>query len=96
MMKMLIPLLQKLFSWIVSKVLLALGLSFVTYTGITIALDKLKDALQNAMSGIPSDAYALMTMAGLGNAIGIIFGAFAFNAAMAATSRLTAIGGASK
>ena len=95
-MKMLIPLLQKLFSWIVSKVLLALGLSFVTYTGITIASDKLKDALQNAISGIPSDAYALMTMAGFGNAIGIIFGAFAFNAAMSATSKLTAIGGASK
>ena len=95
-MKMLIPLLQKLFSWLISKVLLALGLSFVTYTGITLALDKLKGALQSAMSGIPSDAYALMMMAGFGNAVGIIFGAFAFNAAMAATSKLTAIGGASK
>jgi len=33
-MKFLIPALQKLFSYLVAKLLLALGVSFVTYTGI--------------------------------------------------------------
>jgi hypothetical protein len=74
-----------------SKVSLSDGLSFVTYTGVSIALDNLKGYIQNSVSGIPADAYALMIMGGFGHAVGIIFGAFAFRATMAAASKLTAV-----
>ena len=44
----------------------------------------------NSVNGIPSDVFNLLMMAGLGQAIGIIFGAFAFKAAMASASKLQA------
>ena len=87
-MAFLIPLLQRLLVWVGTKILLAFGLSFVTYTGITLSLNTLKDYVSNNFNNVPDDVYALLIMAGLGHVIGIIFGAFAFNAAMSATTKL--------
>lgn len=89
-MNYLIPLLQKLLQWFGAKIMLALGLTLVTYTGITLSLNTLKNYLTNAVGGIPSDALNLMYMAGFGQAVGIIFGAFAFKAAMMSMSKLQA------
>ena len=90
-MKFLLGKLQVLLKWFGTSILAALGLSFVTYTGVSIALDNLKGYIQNSVSGIPADAYALMIMGGFGHAVGIIFGAFAFRATLAAASKLTAL-----
>ncbi|EEP68159.1 DUF2523 domain-containing protein [Kingella oralis] len=89
-MNALIPLFQKLLVWVGSRVLLALGISLITYTGITLSLNTLKNYFMNSVNSIPSDVFNLLMMAGLGQAIGIIFGAFAFKAAMASASKLQA------
>lgn len=89
-MQLLIPLLQRLLVWVGAKIMLALGLSFVTYTGITISLNALKDYVSNTVDSLPIDVFNLLMMAGLGQAIGIIFGAFAFKAALQAATKLTA------
>ena len=89
-MKYFIPLLQKLLVWVGSKILLALGISIITYTGITLNLNTLKNYFANAVNSIPYDLFNLLMMAGLSQAIGIIFGAFAFKAALASASKLQA------
>ncbi|UOP04475.1 DUF2523 domain-containing protein [Conchiformibius kuhniae] len=89
-MNILIKAFQSLLVWGISKLMLALGVSFVIYKGLDLSLDALKGYIQNSFSGVPADAYNLMLMAGLGQALGIIFGAFAFNAALAAGNKLAA------
>ncbi len=89
-MGFLIPLFQRLLIWIVTKILLALGLSFVTYTGITLSLNSLKNYVATSINNIPADVFSLLMMAGFGQAVGIIFGAFAFKVAMESATKLTA------
>lgn len=86
----LIPILQRLLVWVGTKILLALGLSFITYTGFSVGLDSIKSYISNSFNNIPSDAFNLLMMAGFGEAVGIIFGAYAFNIAMSVTTKLTA------
>lgn len=88
-MRFLIPALQKLLSYFVGKIFIALGLTFVTYTGYTIGLGQIKEYIASNISGMPNDLFQLMMMSGLGQAIGIIFGAYAFNIAMSTVSKLT-------
>ena len=87
-MSYLIPMLQRLLTYLVTKLIVALGMSFVTYTGFKVSLDYLKDYLIETVQGIPADTFAILIMAGFGHAVGIIFGAFAFNAAMSSISKL--------
>lgn len=82
-------LLQRLFSFIVVKLLLALGISFVTFTGFSLGLATIKDYVSSSFNSIPTDAFQLLMMAGLGQALGLIFGAFAFNAAMKSITKLS-------
>lgn len=89
-MNLIIPLLQKLFVWVGTKILLAFGLAFVTYTGITLSLNTIKSYVTSSVNNLPADLYNLLMMAGLGQAIGIIFGAFAFRAALASAAKLQA------
>lgn len=87
-MQFLIPILQRLLVWVVSKIFIALGLSFITYTGFTIGLDAIRDYVVGSFNNIPTDIFSLLMMAGFGEAIGIIFGAYSFNLAMTATTKL--------
>lgn len=89
-MGFLIPLLQRLLVWIGAKIMLALGLGFITYKGFETAFDLISNYVSSHFSSIPSDAFNLLMMAGVGQAIGIIFGAFMFNATMSAASKFTA------
>lgn len=90
-MPALIPLLQSVLVWIVTNLLVGLGISFLTYTGFTFALNGIKQYVTNNFNSMPADVFSLLMMAGLGQGIGIIFGAFAFKAALSATSKLTAL-----
>lgn len=89
-MPLLAPLLQRLLAWFGGKLILALGLSFVTYKGFQLALNALRSYVINHFSSLPADIYQLLMMAGFGQAIGIIFGAFAFKAAMSVMGKLVA------
>ncbi|GLR12897.1 hypothetical protein GCM10007907_16870 [Chitinimonas prasina] len=67
---------------IVGRILIALGVSFVTYTGVSIAFDSAKSYVYQQLSGLPAEMLALAGLAGLGKAIGIIFAAFAARLAL--------------
>ena len=87
-MSYLIPMLQRLLTYMITKLIVALGMSFVTYTGFKLGFDYLKDYLIKSVQGMPADTFAILIMAGFGHAVGIIFGAVAFNAAMLSISKL--------
>lgn len=88
--------LQRLLTYIVVKVFIALGISFVTFTGFTVGLGFVKDYIRNQFNSMPSDILQIIMMAGFGHALGLIFGAFAFNVAMQSISKLSFIPGGGK
>lgn len=85
--------LQRLLTYIVVKVFIALGISFVTFSGFTVGLGFVKDYISNKFNSMPSDILQIIMMAGFGYALGLIFGAFAFNVAMQSISKLSFIPG---
>lgn len=85
--------LQRLLTYIVVKVFIAIGISFVTFTGFTVGLGFIKDYISNKFNSMPSDILQIIMMAGFGHALGLIFGAFAFNVAMQSISKLSFIPG---
>ncbi|OFJ67612.1 hypothetical protein HMPREF2858_10595 [Neisseria sp. HMSC073B07] len=85
--------LQRLLTYIVVKVFIALGISFVTFTGFTVGLGFVKDYISNQFNSMPSDILQIIMMAGFGHALGLIFGAFVFNVAMQSISKLSFIPG---
>ena len=58
------------------KVITALGMSLITFTGVTVALQGLIDMATTNWASVPSDILALASIAGIPEAIGIICGAF--------------------
>lgn len=56
---------------IVKKVLAAIGIGVITYVGFDALKDTLDDAINNALTGIPQDAYNVIALAGFVDAIGI-------------------------
>lgn len=89
-MGFLIPLLQRLLIWVGAKIMLSLGLGFITYKGFETAFDIISGYVSSHFNNLPSDVFNILMMAGTGQAIGIIFGAFMFNAAMSAAAKFTA------
>ena len=88
-MKFLIGKFQALLKWFGGSILTALGVSFVTYKGFEWGLSQLRGYMAESIGGMPSDAYEIFMIAGGGYAIGIVFGAFAFNVTLAAASKLS-------
>lgn len=60
------------------KVVAALGVGIVVYSGVDAAFDLLTTTIQSgeAMGGIPSDTLAILTLGGIPEAVGIILSAF--------------------
>jgi hypothetical protein len=73
-----VPVLTSVLSSVVVRIFLALGIGIMSYSGLQVVLDKLKNWVSATMSGMPSDMYNLGLMAGLGVALGYIFGAYTF------------------
>lgn len=88
-MRFLIPALQKLLSYLITKILLAFGVSFVTYTGYSVGLNTLKGYVSQNFNNMPADVFQILMIAGAGQAIGMLFGAFAFNITMSTVSKLS-------
>ncbi|MFV2028593.1 DUF2523 domain-containing protein [Neisseria sp. S1] len=87
----LIPLIGILLKLLIIRIVLATGMSFVTYAGYLIALDKFKSYLSSAINQMPSDALNLLLIAGFGQGLGYLFGAFAFHISIVALNKLTFI-----
>ena len=60
---------------VVGRVIAALGLSVVTYVGISQALDFLKTMMMNAIAGLPSEIFMLLAWLKVGTCISIVFSA---------------------
>lgn len=59
------------------KVLAALGMGIVSYAAITAALAGVTSAITSAYGAITGDIAAILSLAGFGQAMGIILGAMA-------------------
>lgn len=60
---------------LVGRVLVALGMSVVTYTGMSITLTWLKSQAVTAALGLPSDVVGMLSIMKVGTSISIIFSA---------------------
>lgn len=65
------------------RALVALGLSVVTYSGVSVALDGVLSYAKSNLAGLPADVIALCGLSGIFTALGIVAGALV--AAVAAT-----------
>lgn len=66
------------------RVLIALGIGFVSYKGIDLAIGKLKDAAVSGLQGLPADAVSLAGYLWLDKALTVIFSAVAVALSMKA------------
>jgi hypothetical protein len=83
-----VAVLTSVLSSIVVRVFLALGVGLVSYSGMQMVLNLLKGWVSSSMSGMPNDMYNLALMAGLGVALGYVFGAYSFLITYRLTSKL--------
>lgn len=60
---------------IVARVFVALGLSLVTYVGMDAVMSQALSYAQSAWGGLPAGILQLAGLAGVGQALSIIFGA---------------------
>ena len=73
------------------KALLALGIGFITYQGVDLALGQLFSAAQGHYNNIPSFALQIAGLGGLGQAFGMISGAITFRMTFVLMKRLGVI-----
>lgn len=60
---------------LVGRILLALGMSVVSVTGFTVALNQMIDYFQASVNALPADILNLFLLAGGGTGAGIMLGA---------------------
>lgn len=71
------------------RVILSLGFSLVTYTGVTVALDALISYSRTNYNALPADVLALAGIAGVPEGLGLIFGAMTARIAVFMASSAT-------
>lgn len=91
---MLIPLGQFFYSNIgimARKVLGSLGIGVLSFAAITVAFEVAESYARTNYDSLPADVLALVGLAGIGEALGLITGAMAFRIGIATTSKLGVI-----
>jgi hypothetical protein len=76
---------------LVAKILTVLGFSLVTVTGAEIALNALKDMAVGYFQGVPAAGLQMAQLCGVGQAMGIIFGAMTAKVAWSQIENATRI-----
>lgn len=71
----LLPMLKNAFF----QILLGLGVSLVSYEGLSIAVGRVLDYVADNYFRMPADVVGLLGLAGIPEALNIIFGGFAFS-----------------
>ncbi|WP_310446127.1 DUF2523 domain-containing protein [Thiobacillus sp.] len=69
------------------RVLLSLGIGWISYAGITTALDAVRGHITSAWS-VSSPVMEMLFMAGMGQAVGILLAGFSVRAAFFGISKL--------
>jgi hypothetical protein len=84
-------LLLSLVASVVGRVLLALGLSYVTYTGFDTGVQWLLDQVKQDISAMPSEVVSFLAWLWVDKAIGMVFSCYAASLAvkMAGSTKLT-------
>jgi hypothetical protein len=67
---------------LVAKVLMALGFSVVTITGVTASVDTLQNLFMTHMGAVPTAGLQLALLGGAGEGFGLIMGAIATRLAL--------------
>lgn len=80
---------------ILARVLLALGFSVVALAGVAAVVGQLRALVVTKLGGVPSDALQLAGLAGLGESLGILFGAMTFAVAYWTATKAVKIAGLS-
>lgn len=62
---------------IVGRILISLGVGFVTYQGITATIDYVKSVIVSNLGGLPADVVGIASVCQLDTAVSIIFSAIA-------------------
>lgn len=62
---------------VVAKILLTLGFSVVSIVGMDVVLDQIKALLLQHLQAVPAAALQVAMLAGVGEALGMLFGAIA-------------------
>ncbi len=57
---------------LVGRVLIALGISVITYSGLSITLDWMKSQALSAIGGLPADVIGMLAMMKVGVAISVV------------------------
>lgn len=74
---------------LVVRVVMALGFTAVTYTGVTVLVDALLVTAQTNWAAMPTAVLQLATLSGIPTVMGMIFGAYMARVAMWAASSAT-------
>lgn len=83
-----VAVLSSVLSSIVTRVFIALGIGILSYSSMQFVLDRIKEWILETFNGMPVDLYNLFLMAGFGEALGYIFGAYAFVVTYQLSSKL--------
>lgn len=67
---------------LVARVLVALGFSVVSIIGVDTALNQIKQMLISQLSMVAASGLQMALLAGVGTALGLIFGAISFRVAL--------------
>ncbi|PJI98094.1 uncharacterized protein DUF2523 [Acidovorax sp. 69] len=68
-------LIMAMVSPIIARIFVTLGLSLVSFVGMDLLMDQVIATAQNAWGGLPAGILQLAGLAGVGQALSIIFGA---------------------
>jgi hypothetical protein len=71
---------------IVKRVLVALGFGVTTYVGLDLAFAGVRNAVVSSYGGLTAEALQIVSMTGIGQAIGIILGAYTAKLSLIALS----------
>lgn len=72
---------------VLARVLVALGMSVVTITGVTVVVDQVKQEIAFNLGAGPYAALQLAGLAGCWSALGLVFGAMTFAVSYWATTQ---------
>lgn len=72
--------------FLIVKILVGLGIGFITYTGAGLAIDEVATYVQSQMSGLPGYMLQLIGMLQMDTAISMILAAYAARIAVQAVS----------
>lgn len=76
---------------VVKRVLIAMGIGFATYEGLTVLAETLKTEIVSAWGQVGGVTLQFLSLAGFPTAVGIILGAMAARVAMIAGNKILKI-----